>query len=77
MKAHNQFQFQEIYKQNDLKLRKGPKGFAQVNYIPGKHVEIFLETDRGYLELDKRPGETEEQFVCRAVMAFNMKEFNC
>jgi len=75
--GHNYYQFQRIYAKKGLKLRRGANGFAYVNYHPrAGYVEIMLDEDNGYLSLFKEPRESEEDFVCRAVMAFNRKEFD-
>jgi len=75
--GHNHFQFQKIYQKHGLKLRKGVEHFAYVNYHPrAGYVEIMMEEDNGFLSLFRNPHESEEDFVCRAVRAFNRKEFD-
>lgn len=82
--AHNQMQFQQIYKRLGLVLKKCPcqvydKGFALVDYYKGKRIVIYHGCQQYvvYVNRDECPPwvKTEEDFVKLAVDRWNKKEF--
>ncbi|WP_299448176.1 hypothetical protein [uncultured Phascolarctobacterium sp.] len=80
--AHNQMQFQQIYKRLGLTLRKcncehDESGFANVDYYKGKKIVIsHCPTAVLILNRDECPWvKTEEDFVKLAVERWNNKEY--
>ena len=82
--AHNQMQFQKIYKSLGLTMKKCPcypvhgDGFAQVDYYKGKRIAIYHRCQQFVLILnrDECPWvKSEEEFVQLAVEKWNKHEF--
>lgn len=80
--SHNQMQFQRIYQQFGLRLSRCRTCgcFAQVDYYPRKRILIYCKCQLERLEMERAnyPSiHTEEEFVKRAVLAWNRGEFDC
>lgn len=80
--AHNQFQFQKVYQNLGLRLKKCRTcgSFAQVDYYPHKRILIYCRCQLQRLDMERSdfPSiRTEEDFVKHAVMAWNRGEFDC
>lgn len=82
--AHNQMQFQKIYKRLGLALRKctcqaNSNKFAQVDYYKGKRIVIYHSCQQFVVLInrDECPPwvKTEDDFVKLAVTRWNNKEY--
>lgn len=80
--AHNQLKFQEAYKKLGLSLKRcrSCACFAQVEYYPRKRILIYCKCQLSRLDMERSdyPGiRTEEEFIERAVQAWNRGELDC